>query len=69
MTIFLTKQGDMLDDIVYRFYGDTDKRVVERVLEYNRGLADYGPTLPAGLSIRLPERPTSSTAKMQFLWS
>ena len=69
MSSYLTKNGDMLDDVVSRYYGDTDNRIVERVLEANKGLADYGPVLPAGLRLIFPSRPTTSTAKIKFLWS
>ncbi len=55
---YITRQNDILDDVVFRYYGDTARRIVERVLEENRGigLADYGPVLPAGLTIPLPDR-------------
>lgn len=67
---YLTKQNDMLDDVVHRYYGGTDNDAVERVLEANRGLADYGPLLPEGVIITLPDAPaaTSSAPKLQTLW-
>jgi phage tail protein X len=66
---YLTRQNDILDDVVYRYYGDTDNRIVETVLESNRGLADYGPVLPAGVIIVLPDRVASQEAeKLQTLW-
>lgn len=67
---YLTKQNDLLDDVVYRYYGDLENRAVETVLEANRGLADHGPMLPAGLTITLPDRvPTQETKKLQTLWN
>jgi phage tail protein X len=68
---YLTKQNDILDDVVFRFYGDTDGGIAERVLEANReiGLADHGPILPAGITINLPERVTEQAAKtITKLW-
>jgi phage tail protein X len=66
---YLTKQDDIRDDVVHRYYGDLDNRAVETVLEANRGLADYGPVLPAGITITLPDRvPTQETQKLQTLW-
>lgn len=53
---YVTKQNDVLDDVIFRHYGTT-KGIVEKVLERNRplGLADYDTHLPAGLVIDLPE--------------
>lgn len=68
---YLTRQNDILDDVVHRYYGDTDRLIVERVLEANRGiaLADYGPVLPAGLTITLPERePEPPAETLTRLW-
>jgi phage tail protein X len=55
MTEYRTKEGDTVDLIAWSFYGRQDARVVERVLEANPGLADYGPELPAGVLVYLPE--------------
>jgi phage tail protein X len=66
---YITRQNDILDDVVHRYYGDTDNRIVETVLEANRGLADYGPVFPAGVLIVLPDRVASQEAEqLQTLW-
>jgi phage tail protein X len=68
---YLTRQYDILDDVAFRYYGDTDRRIVERVLEANRaiGLADYGPVMPPGLTIFLPDRdPEPPTETLTRLW-
>lgn len=65
---YITRQNDILDDVVFRYYGDTDRRIVETVLEANRGLADYGPELPAGLTITLPDRAPEPAATLTRLW-
>jgi phage tail protein X len=66
---YLTRQNDILDDVVFRAYEDTDRRIVETVLEANRGLADYGPVLPAGILIVLPDRnPEPPAATLTRLW-
>lgn len=67
--IYTTRKGDVLDDVVARYYGDTDNRIVETVLEANRGLADYGPVIPAGVDIELPDRPTTAKTELTRLWS
>lgn len=48
------RQGDTLDALCYRVYGRT-AGVVEAAFEANRGLADFGPVLPSGLLVELPE--------------
>jgi phage tail protein X len=69
--IYITSDGDMVDQVVWKFYGDTAGRMVERVLDANPGLADLGPLLPAGERILLPELPIIPIAATQGLklWS
>lgn len=69
MTIYTTKQNDVIDDVVSRFYGDTKNGIVELVLEANRGLADLGPVLPAGVVVTLPDRPAVTVSPLKRLWS
>ena len=64
-----TRTGDVLDHVVWRYYGRQDNGLVEAVLEANRGLADYGPELPAGLSITLPDAPVPAPAQPLQLFS
>jgi len=54
MTRVIAQQGDTVDALCWRHYGRTDG-TVEAVLEANAGLADYGPVLPHGLAVELPE--------------
>ena len=53
---YRTKEGDMLDWICWRHYGQ-QAGAVEVVLKANPGLAEAGPLLPAGLVIELPDLP------------
>jgi phage tail protein X len=62
--IYRTKEGDVLDQLCARHYGDEPYRV-EDVLAANPGLAAHGPVVAPGLLITLPavddtakERPT-----------
>lgn len=66
--IYRTKENDVLDDVVFRYYGDTDNGIVELVLVSNEGLADLGPVLPAGVEITLPDRPVTAKKTLQRLW-
>lgn len=67
-TIYTTKDGDTVDAIAWKFYGATTNKVVETVLDANRGLADYGPELPAGLQITLPAIAAPATTQGVKLW-
>lgn len=67
-TTYTTRDGDTVDFIAWKFYGATTNLVVEAVLAANRGLADYGATLPAGLTITLPEIQAPANAQGVKLW-
>jgi phage tail protein X len=54
MATYVTRDGDMLDAICQNFYGES-LGYVEQVLFDNPGLAEYGPVLPLGVTIILPE--------------
>ena len=51
------RQGDTVDALCWRELGAT-RGVVETVYALNRGLAAFGPILPAGTLVVLPERRT-----------
>lgn len=53
-TIHVTGQGEMVDAICRRFYGD-ESGFVEAVLDANPGLAANGTTLPIGTRVVLPD--------------
>lgn len=67
--IVRAQQHDTLDLLCWRHLGAT-ANLVEAALELNPGLADYGPILPHGLLVNLPE-PTATptnTAQVVNLW-
>ena len=66
---YTTRENAVLDEIVWRFYGAQDNRLSESVLEANRGLAEYGPELPTGLLITMPDEPTPDPTKRLQLFS
>ena len=47
-------QYDTVDALCWRHYGRT-QGVTEQVLQANPGLAEYGPFLPHGLQVELPD--------------
>lgn len=53
-TTYRTSQGDTLDYICWKFYGQ-QSGAVEAVLNANPGLADLGIVLPTDTEIVLPE--------------
>lgn len=57
----LSRQGDTVDLICHRHFGYT-AGITEQVLDLNPGLAAKGPTLKAGVTIKLPDNPAKSAA-------
>lgn len=67
MTRYRTKEGDSVDAIAWKHYG-TRRGAAEAVLDANRGLADAGALLPAGLLIDLPDLPAAPTVVVLRIW-
>lgn len=59
MATYTTRQGEMIDAICQRVYGD-ESGYVEQVLEANPGLAALGAPLPDRTVISLPDIPKAS---------
>lgn len=59
----------MVDEIAWTYYGTTDAGQTEAILAANPGLADYGPVLPSGVVITLPDQTTvAATSQGVKLW-
>lgn len=54
MSIYRTKDGDMVDEICVAHYGS--EHMTEQVYEANPHLAALGPILSKGINITLPNR-------------
>ena len=68
MAKYLTKNGDTLDWICWRHYGNSLPAATEAVLDANYGLAEKGPVFEAGVKIELPDlQDTTETASVR-LW-
>lgn len=65
---YVTKDGDTADLIAWNYYGTRDGLVVEQLLDANNGLADYGPLLPAGVTVALPDIAAPATQNTIKLW-
>ena len=57
---YRAEQGDTLDFICWKFYGQ-QSGAVELVLDANPGLASLGPVLPVNTTITLPDIPKPAT--------
>lgn len=68
MMTYVTSDGDTAEYIAWKYYGNQDQGTVETLVDANKGLADIGPLLPAGLVINLPEISTPATQQGIKLW-
>ena len=66
MSVYRTRDGDVLDAICYERYGRQD--MVESVLGANPGLAARGAVLPSGVEILLPNAAPRPDATPIRLW-
>lgn len=69
MQTYTASDGDTVEYVAWRVYGTQDGRVVEKLLEANPGVADLGPTLPAGTQLYLPTIDTKAERTGVRLWS
>ena len=67
MKVYRTIKDDTLDEIVFNHYGSV-KGYIEKVLEFNRGLADYGDYFEAGIEIKLPDLKLEEEQKIITMW-
>ncbi len=68
MITYVTKDGDVLDAICWKYYGNTSG-TVEKVLEANRHLAELGSIFAAGVKIVLPDLSQEEETESVKLWS
>ena len=68
MITYITKDGDVLDFICWKYYGKTSG-VLEKVLEANRHLAELGSIFTAGVKIILPDLTQEEETESVKLWS
>ena len=65
---YLSKEGESLDEIVWRHYSAEIRGAVETVLEANPGLAIKGPILPLGTKVFLPVIEAPKEVESVRLW-
>lgn len=66
MATYLTRDGDVLDAICWKYYGRVSATAL--VLQENPGLAERGPVLEAGIRIVLPEVAEQAEQQPISLW-
>jgi phage tail protein X len=67
VTKYLTREGDILDDLCFRIYGKQDAGQVEAVLLANPNLSEVALELPAQTVITFPDLTTEAKATVR-LW-
>ena len=68
MITYITKDGDVLDAICFKYYNSTSG-TVEKVLEANRHLVELGTIFSAGVKIVLPDLAQEEETESVKLWS
>lgn len=63
-----SKEGESLDEIVWRHYSAEIRGAVETVIEANPGVAALGPVLPLGTKVFLPAIEAPKEAESLRLW-
>ena len=66
--IYITKDGDVLDQICQNYYGKTSK-IVEQVIEANPHIVELEPVFEAGIKITLPDISGEKESETVKLWS
>ena len=66
--IYLTKDGDVLDQICQNYYGKTSK-IVEQVIEANPHIVDLEAVFEAGIKIILPDIIQEKESETVKLWT
>ena len=66
--IYLTKDGDILDQICQNYYGKTSK-IVEQVIEANPHIVEVDPVFEAVIKITLPYISGEKESETVKLWS
>lgn len=68
MKALRSRDGDSISLILYMGLGRTDDEAEKALFDVNQGLEEYGPVLPAGVVINLPELSLSEPEKVVNVW-
>lgn len=68
MTTIRSRDGDSVSLILWQQMKRDDDQAEEALYKLNPGLEKYGPILPAGIEIILPELKVKAPAKVVNVW-
>ena len=63
-----SRDGDTVSLLLWLALERDDDKTEEALYELNPGLEQYGPILPAGIEIKLPELAAAEPAKVVNVW-
>ena len=67
MTETTTIKNDTLDRVAFRVRGSVDAEFLKAIYAANPHLAEFGPVLPARVSVLIPDAPQPTATKIH-LW-
>ncbi|TDF41882.1 phage tail protein [Alteromonadaceae bacterium M269] len=68
MTKLITLQGESVTQVLLRAYKRSDDVAEEALHRTNPALASFGPVLPIGLELVIPELPTPAVTTVVQRW-
>jgi len=68
MRVVHAQQHDSIDSIAWRYY-ERSSGVVEAIVQANPQLVAFGPFLPAGTPVKLPDLPSEPIKPTVQLWN
>ena len=68
MNAVLSRDGDTASQILWLVLSREDDEAEEALYELNPGLEQYGPVLPAGINIKLPDLEDPAPAELVNVW-
>lgn len=68
MKVVRSRDGDTVPLILWLALQRDDDEAEEALYDLNHGLEQYGPVLPAGIEITLPELSAPAPAKVVNVW-
>jgi phage tail protein X len=68
MKSVVSKAGDSVGLLAHLHLGRDDDETEEAIYDSNPGLAKYGPVLPSGVTVLIPDMPEAPLAKAVNIW-
>lgn len=68
MRVVRSRDGDTVSQVLWLVSGRNDDEAEEALYEVNPGLEQYGPVLPEGVEIKIPEFPEKAPERVVNIW-